>query len=361
MHIVAAPPHELMDSRALAPRIASVDVFRVLAVLAVVAIHTTPFEMPGRRIGSALDLATLVNQATRFAVPTFFVLAGYFWAAKVAAVGAVGPTTRQLLRRIGIVWVAWSALYLLPVNLADALGHGAAGPLKVVYWNVSRLAEQPLLAVLEGTRHHLWFLVALMMAVAVSAACLAHGRLAALPALAVVSYAAGLLGQAYADAPFALHFPPALRNGHPYALAFFATGVGLHRRPPTRRWLAFGALLATGGWLMHVAEVTLIHRLWGSPLEHDYVASTYLFGLGTSLMALSRAQVLAWPRVAAIGPFVLGIYAAHLAFVELLQPLERRFAGGVAWDLAFVALVFILSYALARGLARWPVTRRLVT
>jgi surface polysaccharide O-acyltransferase-like enzyme len=343
------------------PRIASVESIRVLAVVAVIAIHTTPFEHASSPIGRSLDLATLLNQATRFAVPFFLVVSGFFWSRKVAETGRVRGPTAALVRRALLVWLAWSVIYLMPVNLLDALGQGPLGPLKVIWWNAARVLERPAVALLEGTSPHLWFLVALAFCAVTSAVFMHIGARGALAVLAVALYAVGLAGQAYPRAPFGFAIDPSFRNGHLFALAFFATGAWLQRRGPTAAWLPVGAALAIAGYGLHLLEVVANHRLWGMPLERDYVAGTYLFGVGVAMMALSGTRTFDWPAVAALGKWVLGIYAAHMVFVGLLAPLDRRLTGAPWWELGYVAAVFVLSYALARLLARHAVTRPLVT
>jgi len=344
------------------PRLQAVDALRVLAILAVITIHTTPFESAASPIGRSFDAATLLNQATRFAVPFFLVVSGYFWAQQVAREGgAVRAPTLRLVRRAMLVWLAWSLLYLLPVNLFDALAQGPLGPLKVIYWNAAQVLKRPAIALLEGTSPHLWFLVALSLCALIAAACM-HLRAGwALALLAAGLYGIGLAGQSYPRAPFGFAIDPSFRNGHLYALAFFATGVALQRREPSAAWGPLGALLALAGFALHLLELWFSHRAWGMPLERDYMAGTYAFGVGVALMGLAEVRVLRWPALAPLGPWVLGIYASHMVFVGLLRPLDRRLTGSPLWELAYVALVFALSFALTRLLAHWPRTRPIVT
>lgn len=355
------------------PRAAAVETVRVLAIVAVIAIHTTPFERAGRPIGSELDLATLLNQATRFAVPFFLVVAGFFWARKVADAGDVRAPTRTLVQRALLVWAAWWLVYLLPWNLGDALSHGPLGPLKVTWWNLAQVARRPVIALLEGTSPHLWFLVALAGSAALSAAFMHRGARRGLLALATALYAVGLAGQAFPAAPFGFHLDPDLRNGHLFALAFFVTGAELHRHGPARGWLPLGTVLAVGGLALHLAESWAAHRWWGQPLQRDYVAGTYLYGTGVALMALSglaraapsvpagRGGGRRLEALAALGPAVLGIYTSHMVFVALLKPLDRQLTGAAWWEVAYVAAVFALAWGTTRALARSRVTRPLVT
>ncbi len=96
-------------------------------------------------------------------------------------------------------------------------------------------------------------------------------------------------------------------------------------------------------------------------MERDYVAGTYLFGIGVVMVALSGTRSLDWRAVAALEPWVLGIYASHMVFVGLLGPLDRRLTGSATWEVAYVVAVFALAYALARMLERFRLTRPFVT
>jgi surface polysaccharide O-acyltransferase-like enzyme len=55
-----------------------VDAFRVLAIIAVIIIHTQPFEHQDFSSDEHLGVAAILNQASRFAVPVFFAMSGYF-------------------------------------------------------------------------------------------------------------------------------------------------------------------------------------------------------------------------------------------------------------------------------------------
>jgi surface polysaccharide O-acyltransferase-like enzyme len=338
-----------------------VDTFRTLAIIAVIAIHTTPFETTASPIGRALDLATVINQAARFAVPFFYVASGYYWARKVGEVGQVVGPTLQMVRRLGFLWLAWSAIYLLPFNIVDALHHGALGPLKVMYWHLTQALDKPLIAVLEGTRPHLWFLVGLMFSVSMCAFALHHDLRRGLVVVAAALYAIGLAGTAYSSASFGFRIDSSFRNGHLFAPAFFVTGFFLQGRESTAGWLRAGLLLTGAGLLLHFLEVLALHGHWGTPLAHDYVAGTYPLGVGVALMALSGARPPGLRAFAAIGPSVLGIYTSHVMFVEMLQPVDRRFTGAPAWEVAYVVVVFLLSWLLTRLLSRHPWASRLVT
>ena len=341
-------------------RTESVDVLRTLAIVAVIVIHTTPFETESSPIGQGLNLATAINQAARFAVPFFFVVSGYFWANKLKDGAEIIEPTVRMARRIALLFVAWSMIYLLPMNIADSFSYGAIGPIKVVYWNLANAAANPLETLMQGTKVHLWFLIALLCSLIISAAMIRFGLIRLLVLVAVVLYLTGLAGKAYRDTPIGFHMDFNFRNGPFFSLIFFVTGYFLHRSKPSSQWLLIGGLLFFLGALLHFTELLVLNHMWRTTLDQDYVLGTYFFGTGAALIALSSSRWLHIRRAASIGPLVLGIYTSHFIFVELLKPLDRRYTGNAMWEALYVIAVFLLSYMMATILSSHRLTRRLV-
>lgn len=312
-------------------------------------------------MGSGLDLATVLNQAARFAVPFFLILSGYFWAQKVKGdLGIVAPSV-TMAKRIGFVFLAWSAIYLFPTNIADAFAHGPVGLARQVYWNLASTMSRPANTIFQGTKGHLWFLNGLLCSIGISALLLRHERKRLLVALALALYAIGLAGKAYSDTPLGFDIGFNFRNGPFFSLIFFVTGYLLHRTSPTPMWLPAGLAIAMAGFVLQLAETWLLHARWGTSMVQDYVVGTYFLGLGVAMIALSNSRYLDWPRVASIGPLVLGIYAAHMAFVDLLAPLERRWTHSGWRSVTYVVAVFALSYTAANVMRRFRLTRKLVS
>jgi surface polysaccharide O-acyltransferase-like enzyme len=189
---------------------------------------------------------------------------------------------------------------------------------------------------------------------------LRHKRERLLVAVGVALYLVGLAGKAYADTPIGFHAAFNFRNGPFCSLILFVTGYFLHRKRTSRVWLPVGLLLAILGTCLHFTELWLLNSQWGTAMRQDYVIGTYFAGVGVSMMALSNVSCRHLEGVASIGRLVLGIYASHLVFVDLLMPLDRRFRGSPLWDILFVVAVFTLSYALVLVMSRFRLTRRLV-
>jgi surface polysaccharide O-acyltransferase-like enzyme len=338
------------------PRFQAVDVFRVLAILAVIALHTARHEGPGAP-GTAFDAATFLNQAERFAVPLFFILSGYFWSAKCHGRADYLRCSLALARRVLLLFLAWCTVYFLASELDTFQRLGAAGT--VADWSARLRARHGgyLTLLLQGSKVHLWFLPALATAALLSGALLSRQMERTLFVLAAMLYAVGLAGKAYADTPFGFHTAFNLRNGPFFSLVMFATGHALQRRGPQPSWAGTGALLAVGGLLLQLFEVAWLHRHWGTSMAQDYVIGTWPFGVGVAMIALSDVRLARIPALAALGPLVLGIYASHYLFVDRLRAVPG-IDDGLAGGLRYVLLVFLLSLAVSWALSRIPLARR---
>lgn len=342
-------------------RIRSIDTMRVIAIVAVIAIHTNAFTAPPAQMGVALDVATVINQLARFAVPFFFIMSGYFWAQKVTQPHAVVKPTRDMVKRALLIFIVWSLVYLVETRLVESFANGPSGALDQILLNVKKALSNPINTGLQGTKAHLWFLPSLIMSVIISALLIRLHCERLLMVLAVVFYLVALAGTPYSDTPlgFRIHFN--FRNGPFISLLFFVTGYFMRRYTPGAHWLRSGILLACAGIALHFTELSLLHARWGTPMAQDFVLGTYPFGVGMAMIALSNPRYLNFTPAAAVGPLVLGIYASHYIFVDLLRPIDQQFAGNWAWSIVHIAAVFLLSYLLVRMLAMFSATRKIVS
>lgn len=130
-------------------RIEGVDIFRLIAITAVIAIHTHPFSSTSPREYDVFEhdvwkyLSIIMDQFARFAVPFFFVISGYFWGLKLKNSVAVAPISISIAKRITYILLVWSIIYVLPYNLSAIGEYGFIGPIKVAYWNIIKLAHDP--------------------------------------------------------------------------------------------------------------------------------------------------------------------------------------------------------------------------
>lgn len=336
-------------------RIQSVDVYRVFAIVAVICLHTAAYDGP-HAVGRDMDGATFLVNASRFAVPMFFVLAGYFLG-RYAAPDVMRASIRTSKRML-LIFLVWSCVYLAVAGVRFSLDNGVAGTVKQLYWTLLE-PRTVLLALLEGPKVHLWFLPAFISIVLIAGVLVARGLDTLLLPLGAVLFGLALAGGPYAPV-FDLESPINTRNGPFFGMIFFATGFLLQRMGQHPAWLPLGMTLTLAGFALQLAEVQWLHGRWGTSMSQDFVAGTYLFGVGVALVALSNPRLLQLPMVASAGELVLGIYASHYLFIDLMRPLDNDYHGIFAWDLAYVAGVFVLAACATYVLWRYPTTRRFV-
>ena len=171
----------------------SVYTLRLIAVFAVIAIRTAPFSFDGWEIADQFTLPIVINQLSRFAVPMFFVLPGYFWSMKIRGGADLARTSKVVVRRIFSVWLLWSVIYLIPYNFFSVETYDITRQIKILHWYYWEGLEHPWHLILNGSAGHLWFLIGLLMSVAISSVFLYLGQIRLLYVLAVTLFVMALL------------------------------------------------------------------------------------------------------------------------------------------------------------------------
>ncbi|MGH8124653.1 MAG: acyltransferase family protein, partial [Rhodanobacteraceae bacterium] len=282
-------------------------------------------------------------------VPFFFVVSGYFFGCKVRDGTPPLALFTRYARRLLRIWVLWSLIYLwLPLRPAQWFHHG---------WWVSvvrqfeHMAAHPLLIVWVGGKGHLWFLMALVMALAIAAVCERARARPLFYGMAVALYLFGLAGGLYANTPIGLHLPFDTRNGPFMSTLLVACGYWIANNRYRVKPLAALAVAAIG-LIGFEAELHWVPQFSSAyPPIIDYGLGTVIFGVGALLLGLAVPWLGGqwWPRVGA--RYVLGIYVCHDLFVEPASMLHTYFHT-YAWEFMFPVIVFFLALGLTAALAR---------
>jgi surface polysaccharide O-acyltransferase-like enzyme len=315
----------------------------------------------GKPVGHELDLVLIINQISRFAVPFFLVISGYFWSTKISSGGSIFDPSLKSAKRIGTIFILWSIIYLA-ISSARSLVNGGLNALWSDFlYAINSVASSPITSLLQGGKPHLWFLTALLISMLISAVLLAKGRLCFLILLAVSLYVTGLLGGAYSRSPLGINVPFDFRNGPFLGLIFFVSGHLLHLVGPKRSWALLGASLTLVGLAGQFTELNILHDRWGTTMWQDYVGSTLFLGIGVAMMALSNHPLLCLQSISRVGPLVLGIYAVHYFFVDVFR--SRHGFTVIPWlnEILYILAVLLLSTISVWALSRFKPTERLVT
>ena len=177
----------------------AVDSMRLIAIFAVICCHTEPFS-PLRFAGDSpvfLHLYQGISLATRFAVPYFFCVSGYFWGRRIHRGKTPDATTLARFKRVGLVFYFWSVFYVLQNHLLNLLRARLHMPNKWAMVIPFSVLWKPLQLLNGAASPHLWFLPALLMTVVFCWIFIRFKQSKLLLAAAVGLFIVGVLARAY--------------------------------------------------------------------------------------------------------------------------------------------------------------------
>ncbi len=325
-------------------RIQSVDVFRLVAIIMVIALHVQPFHLysPVKNALLYKYLDRIIDNLARFAVPFFFVISGYFWGAKTRNGEDLIAYSLLMIRRISIVFFFWCIIYLIPYNQVG-LHNGISEILKLTTENINTLLHKPIiLLMMQGSKGHLWFLVALMFSIGISALFIHNKAEKGLAVLSLTLYIFGVLAKAYANTPIGMSIDFNTRNGPFLGTVFFVAGYFMSGLKTSYKWLLYGLLVFILGCAVHFSEILILWKMFNVTDRQDYVFGTLFMGIGIAMIALSNHPMLQNKLVARFGQMTLGVYVIHFIFIELFSGFSGRYSSSL-WGIGYVIVVLILS------------------
>ncbi len=322
----------------------TVDSLRVLAIFAVVIIHTKPFFHPPSDVGLEFGPYETIRLLMRFAVPFFFIISGFFWAKKVAQSGSYNTVYWSMTKKLLLLFLVWSLFYILPLNFGALYSYGILGPIKTAYWRILVLMDHPARTLFQGSIVHLWFIFALWCALTISTLLSSTNRYIILLA-ALGLYTFSLFTQSYSDTGLGVGVDSQIfntRDGPFVSLLFFTMGWFLHEH---KALLSFrlGIGLTIFGAGLQFLEVYALYDLYGSnPGIKEYLFGTIFYGLGVAIVALAKPNDFGNEVISKWGMYTLGIYAIHFYFIETLYPLDQILKSTI-WDVFFPFFIYAIS------------------
>ena len=167
------------------PNYGWLDRFRIIAALAVIAIHTSPLDT----FHEGADFF-LTRVLARIAVPFFFMVTGHFVVAGFLPSGKAAPSTKSMVRFRKFL-AKTSMLYLFCIILYLPVGIYAG------HYEDTSVGVLLRMLFFDGTFYHLWYFPACIMGVALVYLLSRFLSLGAMTAVSAVLYAIGLLGDSY--------------------------------------------------------------------------------------------------------------------------------------------------------------------
>jgi surface polysaccharide O-acyltransferase-like enzyme len=293
------------------PKIYSFDVARVVALVAVVLIHGQ-FFMDYAIVDGEPWLNYLMNQLCRFAVPLFFLMAGYLIFPSLSQ--KPFKKARSYCMPLMVIWALWSAIALvMPFNLGTLIQHGYLAE-RQGYWGF--LASTPLNSLFEGGLVHLWYLPALVSAVIIIALFERLRVYALLLPVAIALYVYGVGAGSYAIIT-EWSAPIFTRNGPYFSLLMVSIGYAIRRND----WslpASSARAIALLGLSMHFAEALFLHGKGQLFSMNDFLIGTAVWSAGLFFWLLAKPNLGQSPIWARLSQWVFPMYVTHLFVIIIL-------------------------------------------
>lgn len=314
----------------------ALDALRLFAVLLVIVLHVEL--IPDLSVG----LAVVARLLGRWAVPFFFLLAGYY----------LGPGEQAILRKCPaqsarLLWLfGFASLLYVPMVILES---GVRGGLPRIL-NPSTFVS--------GTHYHLWFLSSMFLGLQIIYAAYRFGLQRYLPAAAALITALALAAGSYSPLYGwnGLNTPQFDFARELLSVPLMWLGLAVSRRG---RFLSLGAsvLLATAGLLLQLLEAGFLYVHWGmDPLGHEFLLGTTPFALGMLGIGLALnwnhcRWIASWGRRFTLGIYIVHYWWATIVAAAIIGPLATR--GVHVSSLVSVALIFALSLTSLMALERF--------
>ena len=164
----------------------SIDIFRFVCAIMVVAIHTHPFADVNKELGYIFT-----QIIPRIGVPFFFAVAGFFYTQKLEK---GQESFLPYIKRLLITYFIWSCFYYI-IDFAQG------GYLNLKEFVISCVYQ----FVITGSHYHFWFFPALIFAVCLTTLMFKVKYNKVIVPLSIILYIVGCLGSSYYE--LGIHVP----------------------------------------------------------------------------------------------------------------------------------------------------------
>ncbi len=336
-------------------RISSLEFGRLIAILAVITIHAGPLR--GDAYSDQINvISDIINQICRFAVPFFFLLAGYFVYPKLSQ--APTETFKRFSRPLIFIWLAWSVVYLILPMRYDIVGAQGYFAERTRY--IDYLLKSPLNSLFEGGFVHLWYIPSLLIAIGMLALFIRYNKTRWILPSAVGLFMWGLAAGSYSPI-FHAETIIMSRNGPFFSFLMVAIGYFLHQRNSSLTSWQAGSIFVMG-LITVLLEGAFLTRYDQWLANHDFLFATPFVAIGLFYLLKNNPSIGQAPIIQALSQRVLGVYVCHFVILFLLWNIFRTFQiAGLMKDILLIPLTLILSFTLTFLLEQFPLTQKLIS
>lgn len=343
-------------------RIASIESYRVVAILIIVSLHSNliaRLHLIGGGYGFLVDLPLYL--LFWIAVPYFFLVAGYFYGLTVDAGAAPFSLLRRSCRSLALIFAIWVAVYSIigPHWITAVYEQGLWATLSTQAAHTMDMLVQEHITLLLVPRppiFHLWFLPALIAGLSTVAMVLTSRLKTWVGPLLISTY---ILLIVSAVAPPSRYSPGLL------LLGVFFTLLGWWISQQAAFSGSFALALIAGGSVLALLEGAGLKRIFHASshqvMEYPY-AGAVLMVVGIFLLTLAYRTIGQGTILPFLARFTLGVYVCHLLIEYTLAPVHDELpALPIIWHAFYTLAVYGLSVLFAWGLSKMPCVRLSVT
>jgi surface polysaccharide O-acyltransferase-like enzyme len=317
-------------------RIESVDTFRLLAVLFVIIVNIEHPKVP-------MDIVTWEGLFSRWAIPFFFIISGYFLAMKSERTKSLD--VRAIIERLAWIFLIWIIVYF---------------PLEI--WNenfdmlkVFNMVTSPMF-IFSGSYDHLWLIPSLLFGYLVISIFHRYNVKFLLLIMSIVSLVIALIGGGYQI--FKLGFILGFNIPRFWlSIPFLYMGFLIYQKGRPSWWVA--ALLALFGTALQFFEAQYIYNHFGLPVyKRQFLVGTIISAYGMACLALSGMKFLQHPLLSKWGrEYSLGIYLIYplinyIIFYVMIF-IAPVVVANIAWQMLLPLVVLLLSIAALSAMNRY--------
>lgn len=325
-------------------RNSSIDSVRFLGFVAVVLLHAVSQDSKN------VNFASIADHLTRWAVPVYFIISGYFL--ENSNRPAFEKWKRTALRLLAI-FIFWELIY----NIANVFLFG-----ETFRFSIIRTLQT------GGVAWHLWFLTSLGVCITIFLL-LRVVSWSLLLSVSLMLFLLGLLIDPYSQISGFSWVLNSVgvesgqlsnRDGPFFGTIFVALGAFIANREKSLAGINWW-LIAVMGLVLQVAEAFVLWN-FGEQLfaPHDYLFGTLPFGVGVFMLLNSRDYP---PILGQIGRFALGMYCCHVLVLKLTRITlwgNATQSPSLYEAILIWSAVVVISLLVTAGMRRIPVLRSVV-
>ena len=332
--------NDLVDKK----RIYGLDIAKLFSIFAVITIHAKPFQNHSLELTYPLSTAISISitQISRFAVPLFFIINGFFAEKRSREINATFPHTCQTIWRYICIFLFWSFIYCLPVTDYHTLSR--IGLEEYFIAKIDSIKALGPHILIYGTKAHLWFIPSLVLCNFVYFCFIRFGIKKYLLPTGLVVYVSFVTYTIYEHIHPDINLPP-LQFKHFAGIIFFALGVELFRYKEKLAlhypW-KIGIFLILTGLALQLVESIILYKLFRIYPRGEFYIGTIALSVGCFLLAYKETVSRSLQSVAFFGCFSLGIYAVHIIFNDIFIQ-QIKHLSNLAAEVIFPMFVLCLS------------------